>query len=117
MDHIKLGSGSYEGEIRYVLTAGTMGCDGHERVHGKPINKEDAYKKIRALSGTYRTATGYCIEKRVWHNNFWTTFENDNFYTVTTPWYLQGPLHLRKSRTRKFRKNTRTRRLKKHFRR
>jgi len=51
------------------------------------------------------------------HNNFWTTFGNDNFYTVTPPTYLPGPHHLRKSRTRKFRKNTRTRRLKKHFRR
>jgi hypothetical protein len=49
------------------------------------------------------------------NNNFWTTFENDNFYAVAIPWYLQnGPHHQRKSRTRKFRKNTRTRRLKKH---
>ena len=47
------------------------------------------------------------------NRNFWTTFEFDNFYTVATS-YLQGPHHLRKSRTRKFRKNTRTRRLKKH---
>ena len=48
------------------------------------------------------------------HNDFWTTFGNDNFYAVAIPWNLQGPLHLRKSRRRKFRKNTRTRRLKKH---
>jgi len=47
------------------------------------------------------------------HNNFWTGFAFENFYTVSIP-LLQGPLHERKSRTRKFRKNTRTRRLKKH---
>ena len=48
------------------------------------------------------------------HNNFWTTFANDNFFAVAIPWNLQGPHHQKKSRTRKLRKNTRTRRLKKH---
>ncbi len=73
MDHVSLENGTYEGEIRFVLTADTMGCDGQERVHGKPKDKEDAYQKIRALSGTYRTATGFCIEKRIWQHGIWKT--------------------------------------------
>jgi predicted house-cleaning NTP pyrophosphatase (Maf/HAM1 superfamily) len=90
MDHIKLGNGTYEGEIRYVLTADTMGCDGQERVHGKPKDKEDAYRKIRALSGTYRTATGFCIEKRVWQHESWKTLLQkcevvSSFYTFRVP--------------------------------
>lgn len=90
MDHIKLANGEYEGEIRYVLTADTMGCDGQERVHGKPHNREDAYKKIRALSGTYRTATGFCIEKRIWQNNAWETLAKksqvvSSLYTFRVP--------------------------------
>lgn len=73
MEYVTLEDGAYEGEIRYVLTADTMGCDAHEQVHGKPKDKEDAYRKIRALSGTYRTATGFCIEKRIWKDDAWHT--------------------------------------------
>lgn len=83
MDHINLGIGSYEGEIRYVLTADTMGCDAEEKVHGKPTSREDAYNKIRKLSGTYRTATGFCIQKRVWHNNEWV-IEQSHSQVVST---------------------------------
>jgi hypothetical protein len=75
-------------------------------------NEPDARGRIRLLFEN----TQQFSDDRVFLNNrnFWTTFEFDNFYTVVTPTYLPGPHHLRKSRTRKFRKNTRTRRLKKH---
>lgn len=72
MDHVTLENGTYEGEIRFVLTADTMGCDGQENVHGKPIDREDAYRKIRLLTaGSYRTATAFCIERKHWEQGKW----------------------------------------------
>ena len=74
-------------------------------------NEPNARGTIRLL---FENTQQFSNDRVVLNNrNFWTTFEFDNFYTVATS-YLQGPHHLRKSRTRKFRKNTRTRRLKKH---
>ena len=72
MEHVQLDAGSYEGEIRFVLTADTMGCDGQENVHGKPVDREDAYRKIRLLTaGSYRTATAFCIEIKHWEQGAW----------------------------------------------
>ncbi len=92
MKHVNLQNGSHEGEVRFVLTADTMGCDGQERVHGKPKDKEDAYAKVRALSGRYRCSTGYCIEKRIWKNGAWVTEKNESkvisaYYTFSVPEY------------------------------
>lgn len=76
-------------------------------------NEPNARGRIRLL---FENTQQFSDDRVVLNNrNFWTTFEFDNFYTVATPTYLQGPHHLRKSRTRKFGKNTRTRRLKKYF--
>ena len=91
MEHVQLDAGSYEDEIRFVLTADTMGCDGQENVHGKPIDREDAYRKIRLLTaGSYRTSTAFCIEKKRWQQNKWIT-DNVECHVVSTKYSFKIP--------------------------
>ncbi len=71
MEHIRMPKGT-EGEVAYVLTADTMGVDVEGVVHGKPKNREDAITKIKACrNGVLTTATGFCIEKRIFHAGKW----------------------------------------------
>ncbi len=71
MDHIIMPD-SVENDVRYIITADTMGSDSVGVIHGKPKNKIDAISKIKACrNGILVTATGFCIEKRIFKNNKW----------------------------------------------
>lgn len=63
----------YAHERAFVLTADTLSADKNGILHTKPINKEDAIKKIKALRGTSHVATSFCLERRVKKNNQWHT--------------------------------------------
>lgn len=90
MQYVILQSGTYDDEIRFVLTADTMGCDSHGTVHGKPKDKDDARSKIKMLGQSARVATGFCIEKRVWKNNTWQVIDTHS-EVVTTKYVFKVP--------------------------
>ena len=104
MDYIRMPEGK-EGDIAYVLTADTMGSDSAGIIHGKPKDSADAIAKIKACrSGVLITATGFCIEKRLYHNGEWQSQErrqnvisSESIFIVPDNWmdrYLEHSLGL-----------------------
>ena len=51
----------------YVLTADTLGSDSTGAVHGKPTDLNNARVMIKALRGTGKVATGFCLDKKIWN--------------------------------------------------
>lgn len=70
MKHVHLEPG-YEGQVVFVLTADSMGKDVYGVVHGKPADRQDALKKLQALSGKSVTATAFCLQKKRYLNGAW----------------------------------------------
>lgn len=70
MNHVLLPQG-HEKEVRFVLTADTLGCDIDGVIHGKPRDREDAVKKIKALRGEGSVATAFCLDKKIWKRDSW----------------------------------------------
>lgn len=70
MNHVTLPDGK-EGDVIFVMTADSMGHDAQGIIHGKPKNREDAIKKIQALSEKSTTATAFCLDRRVWKEGRW----------------------------------------------
>ena len=75
MDHVILPDGNDEGDICYVLTADTMSHDKTGKIHGKPIDRDDAIAKIKASAAGSFLCTGFCADRRVWRNNVWVLEE------------------------------------------
>ncbi|NRB21967.1 Maf family protein [Candidatus Dependentiae bacterium] len=60
-----------EGDVCFVLTADTLGQDSQGNIHGKPKDKDDAIQMISRARNGMRTATGFCLERRVRRGNNW----------------------------------------------
>jgi len=71
MNHVILPDGNKEGEVCFVLTADTLSQEADGTISGKPIDKADAIKKIKAARAGMRTGTAFCLDRRVWHNGIW----------------------------------------------
>lgn len=71
MQHVILPSGETEGQICFVLTADTMSHDKTGKIHGKPIDKEDAISKIKAAREGSFLCTAFCLDKKIWRDNKW----------------------------------------------
>jgi len=71
MDHVILPKTSDQESVIYVLTADTMGQDKNGNIHGKPIDKQDAIEKIRALRGGGYLGTAFCLDRKIFKNNSW----------------------------------------------
>lgn len=84
MDHVPIPAGTVEGQVCYVLTADSMVSNEKGEKYSKPTATEEAYEKIRTMSGLQKVATGYCIEKKMWKNNQWVTDKNICDVSVTT---------------------------------
>lgn len=63
-----------EKDIIFVLTADTIGTDFQGNIHGKPVDKDDAKKKLRSLENGF-VYTGYCLEKKHFKNFEWHTMQ------------------------------------------
>lgn len=74
MAHAQMPFGQ-EGDICFVVTADTLTQDITGTVHGKPLDYNDAVKKIRALRAGARIATAFCLEKKVFKHDQWQTIE------------------------------------------
>ena len=71
MQHVILPDGKAEGEYCFVLTADTLSQSKDGTIEGKPIDHEDATRKIkRAREGT-TLATAFCLDKKVWRDGIW----------------------------------------------
>ena len=83
MDHVIMPQPSYkvsagrlqvkEGDIRFVLTADTLSLDSEGKIHGKPVDRDDAIAKIKSLRKGGSCGTGFCIDKKVFKDGQWTT--------------------------------------------
>lgn len=69
--HVILPDGKSKDDISFVLTADTLGLDGNGNICGKPIDKEDAIKKIKSYRNGARTGTAFCLDKRKWSGSSW----------------------------------------------
>lgn len=71
MSQLILPLGQKEGDICYVLTADTLSVDAQGMISGKPVDRQDAIKKIKQARDGMLTGTSFCLDKRLWHNNAW----------------------------------------------
>ncbi|MBA3751919.1 Maf family protein [Candidatus Dependentiae bacterium] len=66
---------SHTTKCAYVLTADTLCVDTKGKVHGKPANEQEA----RAMLALWRLGctviTGFCLDKKINHNDIWLTEE------------------------------------------
>jgi septum formation protein len=75
MQHVILPDGKQEGDICFVLTADTMSHDKDGVIHGKPVDRDDAIKKIKlAATGSF-LCTAFCIDRKVWKEGKWVIEE------------------------------------------
>lgn len=75
MQHVILPDGKYEGDICFVLTADTMSHDKTGKIHGKPVDREDAIAKIKATAAGSFLCTAFCVDRKVWRDNKWVIEE------------------------------------------
>lgn len=61
-----LPDGRIDGEICYVLSADTMGTSKSGEIFGKPQDRADAIRMLKAFRQGAQTGTAFCLEKRVW---------------------------------------------------
>ncbi len=62
-----------EGDICFVLTADTLGQDTHGNIQGKPVDREDAIKKIKDGRKGSQLSTAFCLDKKMWKSGVWET--------------------------------------------
>ena len=71
MQHVVLPAGNNEGDICFVLTADTMSHDKRGKIHGKPVDRDDAIAKIQAAKDGSFLCTAFCLDRKVWKNGGW----------------------------------------------
>jgi len=72
MEHAIVPAGTKENETCFVLTADTLSSDPQGITNGKPIDRDDAIKKIKAgRGGASHLSTAFCLDKKIWQTNKW----------------------------------------------
>ncbi len=71
MQHVLLPDGKHEGDICFVLTADTMSHDATGKIHGKPIDRDDAISKIKAARDGSFLCTAFCLDRKIWRQGRW----------------------------------------------
>ncbi len=79
-----------EGSICFVLTADTLCQQADGKIEGKPVDKNDAIKKIKAARIGSTVATAFCLEKKVFQDGSWQTLETI-CKTVTSDYVFNVP--------------------------
>lgn len=71
MEHVVLPTGK-EGDICFVLTADTLSQDCNGTIHGKPADRDDAIRMLRAAAaGRNSCGTAFCLDKKTYKNGAW----------------------------------------------
>ncbi len=81
MEHVIMPEGK-EGDIHYVLTADTLTQDFHGAIHGKPVDRADALKKLKAVRDGARVGTAFCLDKKKFIENSWQTINRQVRFVV-----------------------------------
>ena len=75
MEHVIMPTGT-QGQIAFVVTADTLSIDPTGKIRGKPIDQQEAIEMLQAAGlGVNICGTAFCLEKKVFANNSWTTQE------------------------------------------
>lgn len=75
MNHVIVPLGQ-QGDICFVLTADTLSVDVDGKLNGKPIDKEDAIKKIKKnRNQVINLATAFCLDRKIYNKGHWKTQE------------------------------------------
>lgn len=106
MDHVMLQTG-FEGQVCFVLTADTMSQDVSGTIHAKPVDRDDAIKKIKAARAGNVLVTSFCLDRKVWRNGAWEVDERilksvkaEYLFEIPDEWidlYLEKSLALQAS--------------------
>lgn len=75
MKHAQIPAGQQEGEIRFVLTADTLGLTSQGRVLCKPVDRDDAISMLKDARLGTQTATGFCLRKLIWQHGAWIVLQ------------------------------------------
>lgn len=75
MEHVIIPEGKHD-EVLFVLTADTLNMDEEGGVHGKPVDKADAFDKLRKLKRG-KAGTAFCLDKKVNKQGVWHTQERE----------------------------------------
>ncbi len=70
MEHAQLPEGK-EGHTIFVLTADTLSQNNGSQIEGKPIDREDAIRKIKAARNGTRLCSAFCLDKKQFQNGTW----------------------------------------------
>jgi septum formation protein len=100
MDHVILPQGM-QGECCFVLTADTMTLSSQGEIFGKPVDRDDAIKKLKSARNGAITGTAFCLDKKIWSQGTWITYKRIEqfaqgtcFFDVPDEWldrYLSRP--------------------------
>ena len=82
MEHLIMPIGQ-EGQVCFVLTADTMGCDAQGGLYGKPADRADAIRMLKILRKGAVCYTGLRLEKRIWQGA-WKSVGQFESVTATT---------------------------------
>jgi septum formation protein len=106
MAHVVMPDG-IEGDVAFVLTADTLSQDKKGVIEGKPVDKDDARRKLRAARDGSRLVTAFCIERKKYTSGAWCTdaqivqsVSADYIFDVPEQWierYLEHSLGLHAS--------------------
>lgn len=106
MEHVIMPTGA-EDEIAFVLTADTLSQDSSGTIEGKPVDKDDARRKLRAARAGSRLVTAFCLERKKCTSGTWLTdaqivktVSAEYIFDVPEQWveqYLEHSLGLRAS--------------------
>ena len=66
-------SDSLDGNICFVLTADTLTYYADNSMSGKPVDRNDAIKKIKKAAEGSTTGTAFCLDKKIWVHDTWQT--------------------------------------------
>ncbi len=70
MEHVVLPRGK-EGDEIIVLTADTLSQNSDGIIEGKPMDQEDAIRKIKKARNGTQLYTAFCMDKKRYENNQW----------------------------------------------
>ena len=74
LHHARLPKGN-DGDEVIIITADTLLQDAEGNIYGKPDDRTDAVRQLRALRGGLRVATGMWVEKRQFTQGNWVSRE------------------------------------------
>ncbi len=76
MNHIIFPSGKV-GEIAFFLTADTMTMDFNNQLYGKPVDREDAIRMLKACRKGVTVGSAFCLERKIFvAGGHWVTQES-----------------------------------------